>query len=61
MGSLPHWKETALRRRQAQTSAIPEEWRMKSIPPDFKVSTLGDNSSGDLSFFGSIVKRLGRC
>ncbi|KAL6242382.1 hypothetical protein RBB50_010521 [Rhinocladiella similis] len=38
MGSLPHWKETALQRRQAQLSAIPEEWRMKSIPPDFKDS-----------------------
>ncbi len=37
MGSITHWKETAQRRRQAQLSAIPEEWRLKSIPPDFKV------------------------
>ncbi|KIW53339.1 hypothetical protein, variant [Exophiala xenobiotica] len=49
MGSIPHWKETAQRRRQAQLSAIPEEWRLKSIPPDFKDSRYVIERSGLLT------------
>lgn len=30
------WKETAHQKRQTQASSIPAEWRLKSIPTDFK-------------------------
>ncbi|KAJ9502966.1 hypothetical protein H2202_001118 [Exophiala xenobiotica] len=49
MGSIPHWKETAQRRREAQLAAIPEEWRLKSIPPDFKDSRYVIERSGVLT------------
>lgn len=49
MGSVPSWKETARQRRQQQLDSIPAQWRLKSVPADFKDSRYVIERCGILS------------